>query len=753
MGISFNNLHSQIDEAGRLIAPLWPLSMSVAMNPLSGLVNLTFDEAVREAGRWLPLRNSVSLQTEAKGGCETGEQAGLIECHPNDCTDEMAFDRDIARWCLRATTGGITVLPGESLITSWRRLHVADRVTRRLLGKDVRILIAGMPIDDEALLIELVEQSGVAEIDRVGFFRALLARLPGWAGHARWQRLNQDVASLYSSLTLTDLVALQLLYRVGAPQRHWRIGESAATMQVHRAHKIGAGVGTLYDSGRLLSEELAGAELAYREHLLTQVARSELSSSSPLATAQFLFCMDPRSEAIRRSLETVSGYETYGVAGFFGVPLRLAADDGTPLRDLGPPLAKPLFELQIDPAAVGVEEDLWSTGDAVKAVKEAGAAPYLGAEVGGLFAGIDALRRTLGSFIASPKIAGSPFRRDRNPGFAELERQVCRSLESLGPAELDNLATSLGDMLVTLGLKRQLAPLVVLVGHRATSVNNAYGASLQCGACGGSRGTVNASVAATMLNAAQIRSRLGAQGIDIPGSTHFVAAEHITTTETIRLVDVVEEGRSTDPGISDVIDNLDRIGTELGSYVRRRRSRDWSEVRPEMGLIHNAALVIGPRSLTRDADLAGRVFLHSYQPDDDDDNGSLLTAIFAGPMVVAHWINMAYLFSSIEPVIFGAGDKTLHNVVGRFGVVEGSGWDLKMGLPEQSVTDVAGYRHEPLRLLVLVDALAEVVDLALSEHETVSQLVSGGWVRMLSRSDTGGWVERTIRGEWIAVVG
>ena len=753
MGSSFGKLRAQIDEAGLLIAPLWPLSMSVAMNPLSGLVDMTFDEAVHEAGRWLPLKTSVSLQTDLKGGYETGGQAGLAECHPDGCIDEMAYDRDIARWCLRATTGGITVLPGESLITSWRRLHLADRVTRRLLGKDDRNLITGLPIDEEALLIELVERSGVAEIDRVGFFRALLARLPGWAGHARWQRLNQDTASLYPSLTLTDLVTLQLLYRVGATQHHRWIGDSAATMQSHRTREIGAGVGRSCDSGSLLSEKLVGAELAYRQHLLTQVVRPELSSSSPPTTAQFLFCMDPRSETIRRALEAVPGYETYGVAGFFGVPLRLVDSDGTALRDLGPPLAKPLFELQIDPAAVGVEEDLWSTGDAVKAVKEAGAAPYLGAEIGGLFAGIDALRQTLGSFIALPKIAGSPLRHNHNPGFVELESQVRRSLEILGPTELDSVATSLGDMLITLGLKRQLAPLVVLVGHRATSVNNAYAASLQCGACGGSRGTVNALVAATMLNAAQIRSRLGAQGIDIPGSTHFVAAEHITTTETIRLVGVAEDDRSTDLRISDVIDNLDRIGTELGSRVRRRRSRDWSEVRPEMGLIHNAALVIGPRSLTRDADLAGRVFLHSYQPEDDDDDGSLLAAIFAGPMVVAHWINMAYLFSSIEPVIFGAGDKTLHNVVGRFGVVEGSGWDLKIGLPEQSVTDLAGYRHEPLRLLVLVDALAEVVDLVLSEHETVSQIVSGGWVRMLSRSDAGGWVERTIGGEWVAVVG
>jgi uncharacterized protein YbcC (UPF0753/DUF2309 family) len=718
------------------------------MNPLSGLVDMTFDEAVHEAGRWLPIRTPVPLQAEAKGERGTRQR----EWQAVDSADEWEFDQDIARWCLRGTTGGIAILPDENLVTSWRRLHVADHTTRKLLGKEVRTLIAGLPSDSEALLIELVERSGVATIDRVRFFRAMLARLPGWAGHARWQELNQDIASLYPSLTLTDLVTLQLLYRVATPLCHSRIGEPNTVKQSHGVHEIDAGVvGTSYDSGHLLSEELVGAELAYRDFLLSHVARSELSSPSPLAKVQLLFCMDPRSERMRRSLETVSGYETYGVAGFFGVPLRLVANDGTALRDLGPPLVEPMLELKVDPTTAGVDEDVWSLGDAVKAVKETGAAPYLGAEVGGLFAGVDALRRTLGSFIARPKIAGVPLCRDFSARFGEVEYQVRAAIETLEGSKLDNLASSLGAMLVTLGLKRQLAPLVVLVGHSAMSVNNAYAASLQCGACGGSRGTVNALATATMLNTTQIRSRLSAQGIDIPGSTHFVAAEHTTTTETIRLVGVPENDQLVSPEIHDVIDNLDRVSIEFGSRVRQRRSRDWSEVRPEMGLIHNAALVIGPRSLTRDADLAGRVFLHTYQPEDDDDDGSLLATILAGPMVVAHWINMAYLFSSIEPVIFGAGDKTLHNVVGRFGVVEGSGWDLKIGLPEQSVTDMVGRRHEPLRLLVLVDTKADVVDLALGQHETVRQLVDGGWVRMLSRTDAGGWVERTIEGEWVTV--
>lgn len=745
-------LRSQIDEAGRLIAPLWPLSMSVAMNPLFGLVDLTFDDAVTEAARWLPLGVPVALRTGVKGELETRQRASSIACQTRAWIDDSEVDHDIARWCLRATTGGIGMRSEEGLVASWRRLYNADRTTRRLLGKEARAIIAKLPSDYDTLLAELVERSGVAATDMVRLFRALLARLPGWAGHARWQELNPAIAALYPSLTLTDLVVMQLLYRTTTlPKSHW-ICEQDGARSDHHVYWFGGGTANpSSESGYRLSGELVDAELAYRDLMLTQVSSPESSPPSSPTAAQFIFCMDPRSETIRRSLETFSGYETYGVAGFFGVPLRLMADDGTALRDLGPPLTDPLLGLQIDPVAVGVEEVSWSVGDAAKAVKEAGAAPYLGAEVGGIFAGFDALRRTLGSFITWPKMPGLLLDHDPSFGFSVLEDLVRSEIENMEAAKLEEIANSLSSMLVTLGLKQRLAPIVVLVGHRAVSANNAYAASLQCGACGGSLGTVNAFVAAALLNTVQVRSRLGAQGFEIPESTHFFAAEHNTTAEIVKLVAFGERDQFEISGIRDVIGNFDRCSKELGSNARSRRSQDWSEVRPEMGLIHNAALIIGPRSLTCDVDLGGRVFLHSYSSADDDDAGSLLSAVFAGPLVVAHWINMAYLFSSIEPKVFGAGDKTLHNVVGRFGVFEGKGWDLKIGLPEQSVADADGRRHEPLRLLVMVDASSDVVDHALGRNETVRMLVDGGWVRMLSRSTTDDWVERSMLGEWVTV--
>jgi uncharacterized protein YbcC (UPF0753/DUF2309 family) len=159
--------------------------------------------------------------------------------------------------------------------------------------------------------------------------------------------------------------------------------------------------------------------------------------------------------------------------------------------------------------------------------------------------------------------------------------------------------------------------------------------------------------------------------------------------------------------------------------------------------------VVGPRSLTLGADLDRRVFLHSYRSDDDVD-GVVLETIMTGPVVVAHWICSQYYFSTVDPSRFGAGSKPLHNVVGRAGVCEGAGVDLRIGLPLESTWFDGRPVHDALRLLVVIDAPTQRVDAVIGRNPVLRRLFDNGWARVAARDDVEGgqFVIRGRDGRW-----
>ena len=86
---------------------------------------------------------------------------------------------------------------------------------------------------------------------------------------------------------------------------------------------------------------------------------------------------------------------------------------------------------------------------------------------------------------------------------------------------------------------------------------------------------------------------------------------------------------------------------------------------------------------------------------------------------------------------FGSGNKTLHNVVGRIGVLEGNAGDLRTGLPWQSVHDGVRLQHEPLRLNVIIEAPTDAMNEVLSAHASVRELFDNGWLHLLAMDENG----------------
>ena len=80
----------------------------------------------------------------------------------------------------------------------------------------------------------------------------------------------------------------------------------------------------------------------------------------------------------------------------------------------------------------------------------------------------------------------------------------------------------------------------------------------------------------------------------------------------------------------------------------------------------------------------------------------------------------------------------------RIGVFEGNGGDLRIGLPWQSLHDGDDWRHEPLRLTVVIEAPRQAIEAVLHKHEAVRQLIDNGWIHLmrLEQARMGGGVSR-----------
>jgi uncharacterized protein YbcC (UPF0753/DUF2309 family) len=123
--------------------------------------------------------------------------------------------------------------------------------------------------------------------------------------------------------------------------------------------------------------------------------------------------------------------------------------------------------------------------------------------------------------------------------------------------------------------------------------------------------------------------------------------------------------------------------------------------------------------------------MHSYD-EANDPEGKILEQIMTAPMIVTNWINMQYFASTVDQKHFGCGNKTIHNVVGKFGLLEGNGGDLRAGLAWQSIHDGKKYVHDPVRLLVVIAAKRTSIDGVIAAHENVRNLVANGWVQLVA---------------------
>lgn len=137
---------------------------------------------------------------------------------------------------------------------------------------------------------------------------------------------------------------------------------------------------------------------------LSQSDAKEEGSSDSRPLAQSMFCIDVRSESFRRHLEEVGGNETFGFAGFFGVPICYQGFGSEHETDQCPVLLKPKHKVKEVPRAYQgraaekylERQQLAKTGhELLHDLKENVITPYVMVEAIGWFFGLRLFGQTL----------------------------------------------------------------------------------------------------------------------------------------------------------------------------------------------------------------------------------------------------------------------------------------------------------------------------------------------------------------------
>lgn len=564
----------------------------------------------------------------------------------------------------------------------------------------------------------------------------------GWSGMVSVVEDQPETLLDTRQISMSDLMAFELLLEIDALDSYFGEGgwQPLAQRVSSKPEPLFAEVkpSELSEVLHLWQEAF---EWSYYDQVLAGL-KAKRSGSRPLSKARFqaMFCIDDRECSLRRYLEELEpSCETFGTPGFFGVEFFYQPEGGK-------------FVTKVCPAPLTPKHLIKEYDSTHRYVREAHFAKHShGLHSGWLIA------QTLG-FWSAVKLFFNVFRPSMSPAtassFKHMDKASKLTIEHKHDAHehglqvgfgVEEMAQRVEGLLKSIGLVKDFAPLVYVVGHGSSSVNNPHYAAYDCGACSGRAGSVNARTISYMANHPLVREILRERGIDIPSDTQFVGGLHDTTRDEVMFFDedtltptlaqwheyhceVFE--KALDLNAKERSRRFESIDTSLSAAQIhdkvKVRSVSLFEPRPELNHATNALCIVGRRELSKGLFLDRRSFLNSFDYRVDPD-GHYLFGILKAAAPVCGGINLEYFFSRVDNQKLGAGTKLPHNVMGLFGVANGIDGDLRPGLPSQMIEV-----HDPVRLLVVVEHFPEVVLDVIQRLYATYEWFINDWVKLVA---------------------
>ena len=650
-------------------------------------------------------------------------------------------------------------------------------------------------LDPEELAAEILEEN-LRELEPdtskwTSTTRAMLLDLPGWAGMFKRMedspREAPEMCDRFSCIKipvrLAEFVAVHsIMHRASmesmAISEGWdreaaSLGEFLQLVPARRK-----GERPLFGMGKEMTTLQNPSGLAYRNQNFEAVERLEREyervtlkainrlptpkvgvNAKPRPNMQFYTCFDEREESFRRYLEAAAfdptELETFGCAGFFNMAIRYTPANRRPEEILAPEGNSPPYNHRVEERQLtpGYNDRKKVQAELSLAFEKASYSPLGSLAIAGVGLPYTAARLALRAF--SPELTVQI-----EDAVSALSEPSVTDFDM--PYNTEEATGRLAQLFKNIGSKTNFARLIIVAGHGSRSINNPFLAAYNCGACCGREGGPNARVFARCANDPEVRAMLASEhDIFIPNDTWFIGGYHDTTSELVELYDL---DRIPESHIGDykraqaVIDQaraknafercqkfyLADVNTpEQALRHVQLRSRDAAEVRPELGHSTNAAIIVGRRELSQGRFLDRRIFLPQYDPFNDDDEGTNLATVLTPALVVGSGISLEYFFSTIDG---GAGTKVPVNVVGNFGIQQGTAGDLLIGLATQM-----SELHSPQRALYLIDAPVDRVEAVLSRNQVLMDLVRNNWVRFFVRDPYTSKIYFQYNGEYTEV--
>lgn len=639
------------------------------------------------------------------------------------------LDQGISIWSFPVRNEGFLTSIREMERLSFTSFFRTDWPRRLLLKSDCKI---------EALLDILI---GNKSLYKQYLFDQQFAH-QGWSGMAS---LVEDIPQTLldrKKITLQELIIFELLLEIDALDfrfgKNWQpLCKSLTEKPVDLFAEIPER--ELHAMRQIWQEAFEWSY--YDEVLAGLIAKKQEVKKIHYASFQAVFCIDDRECSFRRYVEELDpDSETFGAPGFFSAEFFYQPEGGK-------------FYTKLCPWPVTPKHLIKQVESKSERKKDVHFSKHAHSFFGGAL-----IAHTIG-FWSAVRLFFNIFRPTMGPAasysFRHMDKFSKLTIENIHPGDTENglqigytieeMANRAEGLLKMIGLVKDFSPIVYILGHGASSVNNPHFAAYDCGACSGKAGSANSRVMCHILNHSGVRKILSTRGIAIPPETQFVGGLHDTTRDEIIFFDegILSLGNQKRHQINlktfeKALDlNAKERSRRFVSINTRqkpktihkkilRRSVSLFEPRPELNHATNALCVVGRRSLTSHLFLDRRAFFNSFDYRVDPE-GKYLLNILNAVAPVCGGINLEYFFSRVDNQKLGAGTKLPHNVMGLFAVANGADGDLRPGLPSQMIEV-----HDPVRLLVIVEHFPHVVLKTIQTVPATYEWFVNEWVHLVA---------------------